>query len=81
MRRDDLPPVFAGALAIEHRLIAPVADGRPVDRRPVCWELVRLVFEHPKNAVLEILVGLVVCRSSNLVVLLGNVLGFLKKPL
>jgi hypothetical protein len=38
----------------------------------------RLAFEHPKNGVSEVLVGLVVCRSSDLVVLLGNVLGFLE---
>jgi hypothetical protein len=40
--------------------------------------VVRLAFEYPKNGVSEVLVGLVVCRTSDLVVLLGNVLGFLE---
>jgi hypothetical protein len=38
----------------------------------------RLAFEHSEDGVSEVLVGLVVCRSSDLVVLLGNVLGFLE---
>jgi len=78
LRWDGLPPVFAGAPAVVHRLVAPVADCHAIDRRPVCWEVVRLSFEHPEDGVSEVLVGLVVCRSSDLVVLLGNVLGFLE---
>ena len=31
---DNLPPVFAGAPAVEHRLVAAVADRNAVDRRP-----------------------------------------------
>jgi hypothetical protein len=38
----------------------------------------RLAFEHSEDGVSEVLVGLVVCRSSDLVLLLGNVLGFLE---
>jgi hypothetical protein len=55
--RDGLPPVFAGAPAVEHRVVAPVADGHAVYRRPVCWGVVCLAFEHPKNGVSEVLVG------------------------
>jgi hypothetical protein len=78
LRRNGLPPVFAEAPAIEHRLVAPVADGHAVHRRPVCWEVVPLAFEHPEDGVSEVLVSLVVCRSSDLVVLLGIVFGFLE---
>ena len=31
---DNLPPVFAGAPAVEHRLVATVANRDAVDRRP-----------------------------------------------
>lgn len=42
-----------------------------------CWGMLLT----SANRVSEVLVGLVVCRLSDLVVLLGNVLGFLKdKP-
>jgi hypothetical protein len=37
-----------------------------------------LSFEYPEDGVSEVLVGLIVCRSSDLVVLLGNSLGFLE---
>ena len=77
LRRDGLPPVFAGAPAIEHRLVAPVTDGHAVDRRPVLREVFRLAFEHSEDGVSEVLVGLVVCRSGDLIMLLGNALGFL----
>jgi hypothetical protein len=42
--------------------------------------VVRLSFNHPEGGVSDILVGFIVCHSSDLVVVLGNVLGFLKKP-
>jgi hypothetical protein len=41
--------------------------------------VVHLAFEHSKNGVSEVLVSLVVCRSGDLVVLLGYVLDFLKE--
>ena len=78
LRRDGLPPVFTGAPAVEHRLVATVTHGHAVDRRPVRREVVRLAFEHPENGVSEVLVGLVVCRPGDLVVLLDNVLCFLE---
>ncbi len=78
LRWDGLPPVFVGAPAVVHRVVAPVADGHAVDRRPVRREVVRLAFEHPENGVSKVLVSLVVCRTSDLVVLLGDVLGFLE---
>jgi len=40
--RDDLPPVFAGSPAVEHRLVATVTDGHSVDRHPVRREVIRL---------------------------------------
>ncbi len=76
LRWDSLPPVLAGAPAIEHRLVAPVADRDAVDRRPVSRQVVCLPFEYPENGVSKVLVGLVVRRSSDLIVLLGDVLGF-----
>jgi hypothetical protein len=78
LRRTGLLPVFAGAPAVVHRVVAPVADGHAVNRCPVCWEVVRLAFEHPEDRVSEVFVGLLLYRSSDLVVLLGNVLGFLE---
>jgi hypothetical protein len=78
LRRDSLPPVFVGAPAIEHRVVAAVADRDAVDRRPVCWEVFRLAFEHPENGVSKVLVGLVVRRSGDLLVLLGDEFGFLE---
>jgi len=40
--------------------------------------VVRLSFEHPEDGVSKVFVGLVVRRSSDLVVLLGDALGFLR---
>ncbi len=78
LRRDGLAPVFAGAPAVAHRLTAPVSLRHAIDWRPVCWEVVRLAFEDPEDGVSEVPLGLVVCRSSDLIVLLGNVSGFLE---
>ncbi len=39
---------------------------------------IRLDFEHPEDSVSEVLVGLVVCRLGDLVVLLSNVFSFLE---
>ncbi len=40
--------------------------------------MVCLPFKHPEDGVSEVLVALVVCRSCDLVLLLGDVLGFRK---
>jgi hypothetical protein len=40
--------------------------------------VVCLPFEYPEDDISKILVGLVVRRSSDLIVLLGHVLGFLE---
>jgi len=76
--RDSFPPIFAGSTAVEHRVVTAVAYGDAVDRRPVRWEVVWLPLKYLKDGVTEVFVGLVVCRSSDLIVLLGDVLGFLE---
>jgi hypothetical protein len=70
LRRDSSQPIFVGATAVEHRL----SRSRQSRRRPESAKRCRLFFEHPEDGVSEKLVGLVVCRSCDLVVLLGNVL-------
>jgi hypothetical protein len=78
LRRDGLLPVFAGVPAVEHRVVGAVADCDAVDRRPVRREVVCLPLEYPEDGVSKPLVGLVVRRACDLVVLLRDVLGYLK---
>ena len=78
LNRDSLLPAFAGTPVIKHRLIAAVADRDAVNWRPAHRYVVCLPFEYPEDDISKILVGLVVRRSSDLIVLLDHVLGFLE---
>jgi hypothetical protein len=77
LRRNMVPPLDGVTPAVEHRFVAPVSDGYPVELQGV-RSFSGLAFEESEDSVSEVLVGLVVRRLRDLIVLLCDALGFLE---